>query len=1829
MALTTPFVLSVQLSPMPDPDPQRVSFGVSLIPGVNGRTHAEQELTVRFKNLQTALQGIEPPKTPGDSEVWNKIERAYRTDLSELLPYTWQTNAWRFILTNGTTGLDSAKGELEIAPYTPLLSADSNAAVVRGLQHALYDGTKGFNLDRLDRFHAIGGADVDLPPDGFLLTALLSETSRWPAPIPQTVLRTAFFLSAKRDDVRALTLTDASGNPIPTWLQVVVEFETAGGVLHEARADLVPATPAEAREFVYSKPAGALASLDLRGLPLDKVLAPAQTDVFLDPYNNLWLNDRANEFGGAVADRDWHSSLHAAIENAGDAGLTILEALRNALADGVVLKNVALSAADWFRAGVGALRDTAGPGLIAENDRYVHYGHAPLAAQLVSSCEEEYDIFNEQTVTTELKQAVAMMHILRWYVSRGIGTDDWIDQIREAIPSIRETLPAAADLNKIISAESPADWLARLERVHDTVLEPKHHSALLLHQWRKALADADAAHHAEVADAKEFLRTRSDTLLELSERAEAARLARRDAALDLVSSVVRWDKSRTLDVRLTDELVARIARRASNTSLLKPLISTPGLTTFLQEACKHLARNAMQEVLPDPDQRTPDAERQPLLVNIDTLNDDGDQGDEADVNSWLRGYGAFVRWSHDASGKKGPWSNPLLGHVRMEWQTPLFLSNADGSLLETLSHKEASAAHGVRDSVLRLDNEPWLHQVADADAPIQMEPGSDREPFTERHICIVPGATKAFPSSIPRLGFGLTYWFVPSGTTREGGLADNLATQSVGAKRLPYLFAPAANLDIWLDSAASARKFLYLRTVSVGAVRARYPSVKNPGSNSGPLDIAPDQPIALRAFDAADQSGAGPARDLANTPNACVLLDGLPNTTDPKYKHWQSAEFSLQAPQCSAAVYDAWIQRNIHVPNDSDAWRKWRVRLEAAERVRLWAGSPLLSDEDRKQHRLAELLSERLDDPAVQAIVVRWTSWKTGPADPVLVLLQYADGRGEDDAPVPDQIPGNIDNWELARRLLSERAKTARKAVRVTVKIAASATEPPVSTQSDVVIIAIQPGSAADLGEVQFFPAVRESRFTPGDMDHRFDGDVVPNRAPEKFTDSTGSQWRLFTPERLRIEVATPASITREQLFTHCRTKIASDGGIELWWDRLGITVPAFDNVSMLTAAAQAWRTAGKPLSRFPEHQVDLDAIPPANPNDSDPTSHAVVWDAEGFAEREEDATTTGVPRMVAVREHVARIWHEPATMPIRPRYVRLRISARHRYADLYRQALGNSNALPDVIATAPAGRDFKMQWRRAYRAGRWENPVPAPAVKIVVPLTRPYDEDDNSQNHTGDLLVMLNEEWGMVGGLAESLEVTVHAVERRYTDKLSKTREESSYDVIVSGRPLTDPIGALRTLGPLGHTFDTDSNEPLFVTASFIVRTPQKVEPGTLVKLALRRVLLPEMMDGYYGEPNTAAATTLDGRYSRLVLAPPPNASLALTEQAVVASGEGSLSVQGIAAAEGWNGVLTMKVGEKAWTHRLTRSQLQWSIADEGTLPDGALKVSWSRKLGRPDERDSDRLALRHVAVRLKPAGMVDGQPKPAVWEIALYARYGKAHAWERVGHWQFDQPEKFDAGIVATLPAGLGATHASSSTARRFSAYVDADWNQILPDADKVPIGNNPWSGETRGADLRVRKSGDRIEMIGPNNLPFTPKYWVTEATMAGPQKENQGLFHLLLVTRTTRTADEVQSEAPVGLFKHEGGALFSRFDDGTGAGVPLASIPDAQLRASVLLVQVDRRGHKLGATPSHSEFWKAQMADGWNSQGQQPRAAEDARLRVLAVTRQILGYGAATIR
>ena len=142
---------------------------------------------------------------------------------------------------------------------------------------------------------------------------------------------------------------------------------------------------------------------------------------------------------------------------------------------------------------------------------------------------------------------------------------------------------------------------------------------------------------------------------------------------------------------------------------------------------------------------------------------------------------------------------------------------------------------------------------------------------------------------------------------------------------------------------------------------------------------------------------------------------------------------------------------------------------------------------------------------------------------------------------------------------------------------------------------------------------------------------------------------------------------------------------------------------------------------------------------------------------------------------------------------------------------------------------------------------MPKPVIKMVIPLTEAPGESTGPR--AADLLVVVDEPWFAVGGLAERLEASVvEVMQKKKKGEKDVKWPEFGPDPIMSGSGWRDSDLELILSPPhfpIGHTFDTDTSEPKFVASSFVLPVPTFKEHPDIswyfAKMRFRRRLIKE----------------------------------------------------------------------------------------------------------------------------------------------------------------------------------------------------------------------------------------------------------------------------------------------------------------------------------------------------------------------------------------------------
>jgi hypothetical protein len=461
---------------------------------------------------------------------------------------------------------------------------------------------------------------------------------------------------------------------------------------------------------------------------------------------------------------------------------------------------------------------------------------------------------------------------------------------------------------------------------------------------------------------------------------------------------------------------------------------------------------------------------------------------------------------------------------------------------------------------------------------------------------------------------------------------------------------------------------------------------------------------------------------------------------------------------------------------------------------------------------------------------------------------------------------------------------------------------------------------------------------------------------------------------------------------------------------------------------------------------------------------------------------------------------------------------------------------------------------------------VPEPTVRALVPLTR--NMDDAGPNVAG-LLVILDGAFGDVGGVAEWLDAGVDVVQRELhpanfpggppTDapvaaddptRVVVRRAEIGADPLLRPYPRgIDPAKPkegyrflpLRATGPLGHTFDTAATVGLFNATSFVIEPPQiaAADSGAwwMAKLKLRRTIMAEGIAqqtpvALSQSPVTLPANDPSGKPQgylnqwSLSLIGVPLPAQSTTPQTI------ALSLQRIGSNAALPGAAQSLM--VCWAKDSVGQLAIWLGSTAPTaIPDEAWRIP--NPLNANTISTGLRLTFAPTSRRVQ---IWDAQTSTMSSKVVL--SYNVALQQRTTGEWSFAGDFDLWNDQLSYLPDGTyeqrlqlslswqgtllqSAQSAFACVAPQVSDWVVSHWGQFLPEANH--LGN-----------VRLDQVTVALQQTPPQLQITAATWWLYTSDLAGKraaQKPDQGLFHLVMLSRSVRSANGRDSEAYQGLF------------------------------------------------------------------------------------------------
>jgi hypothetical protein len=264
----------------------------------------------------------------------------------------------------------------------------------------------------------------------------------------------------------------------------------------------------------------------------------------------------------------------------------------------------------------------------------------------------------------------------------------------------------------------------------------------------------------------------------------------------------------------------------------------------------------------------------------------------------------------------------------------------------------------------------------------------------------------------------------------------------------------------------------------------------------------------------------------------------------------------------------------------------------------------------------------------------------------------------------------------------------------------------------------------------------------------------------------------------------------------------------------------------------QRWRWDGRPVFEDPAVAQPVSGIPFSKlglidtaDQDGMLFSNREDGDANDTPTQVEFATPPGgtIPAAISLRNIG---WSDKPGLL----YYRFAVRAYSRYEGLLATVAA-------IDSSTPQKSGDPLLWKRYARNCRWQDRVPKPLVKLVLPLTQTVEQIGGTPGAAG-WLVVLDEAWygEQMAGMGEMLASEIMSVS--LPDSPGESRFQFgpdpvidlSHDVVnnwlMDGWQLSLPA----PVGAIGATFDTDPVAPLFVRSAFVQPPPLLTPPDPAI---------------------------------------------------------------------------------------------------------------------------------------------------------------------------------------------------------------------------------------------------------------------------------------------------------------------------------------------------------------------------------------------------------------
>jgi hypothetical protein len=760
-----------------------------------------------------------------------------------------------------------------------------------------------------------------------------------------------------------------------------------------------------------------------------------------------------------------------------------------------------------------------------------------------------------------------------------------------------------------------------------------------------------------------------------------------------------------------------------------------------------------------------------------------------------------------------------------------------------------SIRNGIRQTAVSYDNQPLIAQSPltpmSSEVVAAAAQGTSANPLFQFRY--EPDPKKLLDDSqvdawahIYGLKFGRGYDFLPFRMTNSGALPRELTDGT------PWNLSPPSAFKsdgLALTSAS------YLRRVPIAYPRLPFAAAD---AQRGTLPAIPASVFPLaRAFP--KSGGPSPVLDANGKDLPLLLLWETPkNPQNPS----KSYTFTVRPPQINLQTWDRWVSAYPDTlpapappPAGAPTMRNTRaaVHADTVAAAKKSAADAVSVAAQTSTTVPFDPLDTSIDDPAVSFLEFTLTVVSTSATKVTLANLDELIA-----IPGPQPIASSF-------TYLDGFAQVQSRPYTVTITIG-TAVDMKVDRVAGTITITILKG---DIWKLTVTPLVTEDAFNRFEKFTGSDNQFGP--AAVTVLDPSGNNVSVYrTPAAAReliVEAAAPLTDTSPKLFW---------SSLSLDFDQTSRTLTVGLNPASLTRPDlfyqadikhQVWRWMGRPFPDGPFPDL-LGTAPDLNADTILPT--ALNWEAQAFAERSltDDhtlssnvnyplislSTIDGLGNVTSTERapSAKALTQYDLSNDLRAHYYLFSLTLHSRY-----EGLPDFYLAQNITSSNPLAAGGFTPWNRIFLpAVASTTPPPKPKILLCLPLTEPLDPSPTASDARTSFLVIADEPWPQIGGLAEELIASIQlapdpAAPLDSFDPGTPLPEIGPDPILFSSAYSGPSNPAFLTPGaPIGTTFDDLSSAPLFANTCFHFPLPDGLDAADwqMAKMTFTRSLRPDL---------------------------------------------------------------------------------------------------------------------------------------------------------------------------------------------------------------------------------------------------------------------------------------------------------------------------------------------------------------------------------------------------